>query len=93
MAKLSDAELAANIRRGNQRRSERLRERQAAAGKRQLVTWITTTTRAALELEAASRGLPVGQTAAALLAEALNSHTPAERLAAVTAAAQARDAD
>jgi hypothetical protein len=92
MAKLTDSELAANVRAGNQRRAERRRERLAAAGRRQLVCWITTTTRTALELEAANRGLPVGQTAAALLAEALNSHTPAERLAMATAAAGKRDA-
>jgi G:T-mismatch repair DNA endonuclease (very short patch repair protein) len=87
MAKMTDSELAARVRQRNAARSERRRERLAQSGKRQLLCWITDTTRTALELEAANRGLPVGQTAAALLAEALNSHTPAERLAMATAAA------
>ncbi len=86
MAKLNDAELAANVRAGNIRRSERRRERLAAAGMVQLVTWITTTTKAALTDEAERRGQPIGETAAALLQEALNSYSPAERLEAVTAA-------
>jgi hypothetical protein len=91
MAKLTDAELASRVRQRNAARSERRRERLAAAGRRQLVCWITDTTRTALELEAAGRGLPVGQTAAALLAEALNAATPAERLAAAMMAVNRAD--
>jgi len=92
MAKMTDSELAARVRQRNAARSERRRERMAQSGKRQLLCWITDGTRTALELEAARRGLPVGQTTAELLRESLNSYSPAERLAAVSAAAGKRDA-
>lgn len=71
MAKLTDAELASRVRQRNAARSERRRERLAAAGKRQLLCWITDGTRTALELEAVRRGRPIGETAAELLRESL----------------------
>lgn len=71
MAKLSDAEFATRTRERNRMRSERRRERLQQAGKLLFACWIEEETRAALEREAAQRGLPVGQTAAELLREAL----------------------
>jgi hypothetical protein len=84
--KLTDSELAERVRAGNRRRAQRQHEQRRSAGMVQLVTWITTTTKAALMNEAERRGQPIGETAAALLQEALNSYSPAERLEAVTAA-------
>jgi G:T-mismatch repair DNA endonuclease (very short patch repair protein) len=87
MAKLADTELAANVRRRNTIRAERRRERLAQAGKAQLTVWISAAAKTAVLDEAARRGATTGETVDAILKEALNAHTPAERLEAATKAA------
>ena len=89
-SKLTDAEFRSRVRSRNRLTSQKRRERMEQAGYRQLLCWISGTTRDALEEEAARRGLRIGECAAALLQETLNSYSPAERLEAVSAAMDAR---
>ena len=73
--KLTDSELAANVRQRNRVNSERRRQRLAIAGKVQLLTWIPDTLRRELDSVAAARGEPVSETAAALLSLGLKQIT------------------
>lgn len=76
--KLSDSELAANVRQRNRQASERRRERLAIAGKVQLLTWIPDTLRRELDGVAAARGERLSETTTALLLAGLNATgTPA----------------
>lgn len=68
VTKVSDSELAANVRRRNRVNSERRRQRLAAGGKVQLLTWIPDTLRLELDSVAAARGEPLSETASAALA-------------------------
>ena len=69
--KLTDSELAANVRQRNRVNSERRRQRLAIAGKVQLLTWIPDTLRRELDSVAAARREPVSETAAVALAAGL----------------------
>lgn len=75
--RVSDTELAARLRQRNRVNSERRRERLAAGGMVQLLTWIPATLRRELDSAAAARGEPLSATTAALLAAALKTTTPA----------------
>ena len=69
--KLTDSELAANVRSRNRVNSERRRQRLALSGKVQLLTWIPDTLRRELDSVAAARREPVSETAAVALAAGL----------------------
>jgi len=56
-SRLSDEELAARVREGNIRRSNRRREKLLAAGKKQLLIWIDPDTQARIDALKISRGL------------------------------------
>jgi hypothetical protein len=87
MARLPDEVRAANVRRLGLMQAERRRERLTREGRIQLTTWISAAAKAGLVDEAARRGMNIGETLDAVLKEALNAHTPAERLEAATKAA------
>lgn len=72
-ARLTDSELAARVRAGNQRRAARLLERQKAAGRVALTIWIDATTKA--RIEAARHGAALNETAERLLLAGLNATT------------------
>lgn len=65
--KLTDSELAQRLRQRNRQASERRRERLAASGKVQLLTWLPDTLRRELDSVAAARREPVSETAAAAI--------------------------
>ena len=67
MPRISDSELAANVRQRNRQASERRRQRLAIAGKVQLLTWLPDTLRRELDSVAAARREPVSETAAAAI--------------------------
>lgn len=69
--KLTDSELAANVRQRNRQASNRRRERLALAGNVQLLTWIPATLRRELDRVAAARREPVSETAAVAIAAGL----------------------
>ena len=67
MPRISDSELAANVRQRNRQASERRRQRLAIAGKVQLLMWLPDTLRRELDSVAAARREPVSETAAAAI--------------------------
>lgn len=69
--RVSDSELAENLRRRNRLNSERRRQRLTASGKVQLLTWIPDTLRRELDSVAAARGERLSETTTALLSLAL----------------------
>lgn len=73
--RVSDSELAANLRLRNRLNSERRRQRLAAGGKVQLLTWIPDTLRRELDSVAAARGEPLSETTTALLSLGLKQIT------------------
>ena len=69
--RLTDSELAARVRAGNQRRAARQLERRRSAGLVQLNVWVSQSTRTALDRAAAHRNMTVSETVSELLERAL----------------------
>ena len=84
--RVSDSELAARIRQQNRTNSLRRRERLAAGGKVQLLTWIPATLRRELDSVAAARGERLSETATAMLSLGLKQIAPTMPAAKPTAA-------
>ena len=61
MPKLSDSQLAANVRERNREANRKMRERYSAMGHRQVTVWISAEARAKADTIAKEKGLTLGE--------------------------------
>lgn len=74
MPKLSDAELAANVRERNRDGNRRMRERYAAMGHRQITVWVSGQARANADRMAREKGITLGEAVSLTLENAYSGN-------------------